>query len=317
MRIVVTGGAGFVGKHLIDWLGAREHELLVIDDFSTGRRTHLRPDVELHVADLTTMDAGRLGGIISNFRAQAVIHLAAMHFIPDCIARPERTFRVNTEVTHTLVEALVRNPVERFVLASTMDVYDVADRNHAETDMVAPANVYGLSKALSENIVYSGFRRGAFKSAVALRLANVYGPNETNPHLIPDVVSRLLNRSDTEIKMGYLGASRDFVFVKEVASAFGAAATLASDGIHCLNVGTGLATSVRQVVQMLQGLVGDERPLRESAAIVRQFDRASLTPQVSAVRNALGWRATLPLMDGLAEVVRSMSHTSIPTAVNA
>jgi len=317
VRIVVTGGAGFVGKHLLDWLVGRGHEALVIDDFSTGRIAHLPLGVAVERRDLTEVSAKTLAALLSDFGAQGVVHLAAMHFIPDCMARPERTFQVNTQVTHTLVEALAQHPVQRIAIASTMDVYAVADRPHAETDTLEPANVYGLSKALSEEIIGVGLRRGAFSSAIALRLANVYGPNETNPHLIPDVVQRLLNRTGDALMMGYLGASRDFVFVKEVAAAFGTAVTAGPDGFHRLNVGTGRPVAVRHVVRTLQRLLGDDRPMREDEAVFRVFDRLSLTPQVAAIEAVLGWRATWALADGLAEVVQHMVPSTAKVLVDA
>ena len=306
MRIVVTGGAGFIGKHVLDWLAARGHAVRVIDDFSTGRPSHVPAGMPADKLDLTTLTARDLAAILADFKADGVIHLAAMHFIPDCMARPERTFDVNTRVTHTLVEALRLHPVDRLVMASTMDIYGIEDQAHAETEAPAPANVYGLSKLLSEEIFACGYRQDVCRAAVALRLANVYGPDETNPHLIPDVFDRLARPVGPELLMGYLGSSRDFVYVKEVADAFGRAVTAAPDGFHRLNVGTGRPVPVREVVQTLQRLLGDSRPLRENPMALRKFDRVSLTPAVEAIAATLGWRAQRRVADGLAEMVHTL-----------
>lgn len=303
MRIVVTGGAGFIGKHLLDWLAAHGHSVWVVDDFSTGRPAHVPAGMPVDRLDLTAVSAADFAALLREFGADGLVHLAAMHFIPDCMARPERTFAVNTGVTYMLVEALSHHPVERLVLASTMDIYGTEDRPHGESDVPAPANVYGLSKLLSEDIIAYGHRLDVCRAAVALRLANVYGPNETNPHLIPDVFDRLARSEGAELVMGYLGASRDFVYVKEVAELFGRAVTGAPDGCHRLNVGTGIPVPVRQVVQTVQRLLGDKRPMRENQAIFRNFDRASLTPRVEAVHQVLGWRACYHISEGLAETV--------------
>ena len=302
MRVVVTGGAGFIGKHLLDWLAANGHCARVIDDFSTGRPSHVAAGTQVDCLDLTTVSATDLAEILSDYRAEGVVHLAGMHFIPDCLARPERTLAVNTGVTHTLIEALSRHPVERVVLASTMDVYAVEDRPHAETDAPAPSNIYGLSKFLSEETIAYGYRRGVCLAGVVLRLANVYGPHETNPHLIPDVIDRLDNPDGTELVMGYLGGSRDFVFVEDVADVFGRAVIGAPKGFHRLNVGTGNPVAVRQVVQTLQQLAGDKRPVRENPGAFRKFDRVSLTPSVKAAETMLGWRASRQIAEGLAEI---------------
>ena len=305
MRIVVTGGAGFIGKHLVTWLAERRHTVLVIDDFSTGRPSYIPAGVACEKRDLTTLSSADCAAILESFGADAVIHLAAMHFIPDCIARPERTFAVNTASTHMIVEALKQYPVSRFVFASTLDVYAIDDRVHLETEALAPANVYGVSKALSEQLVAYAYRVGACRSAVALRLANVFGPFETNPHLIPDVIDRLAEPVGAELVMGYLGATRDFVFVEDVAAAFGMAATDAPAGLHTMNIGTGTPVAVREVVATLQRFVNDRRPMRENPANFRTFDRVSLTPSVDLARNVLGWSARWRLEDGLAETVKT------------
>jgi UDP-glucose 4-epimerase len=315
MRIVVTGGAGFVGKHLLDRLVGEGHELLAIDDFSVGRPEHLPVGVCLRQLDLTSVTAADLALELSQFDAEAVVHLAAMHFIPDCMARPERTFAVNTQSTHTLVQALERHPVGSLVLASTMDVYGTEDRVHDEADPPGPCNVYGLSKSLSERLLAYAVERGACRSAVALRLANVYGPNETNPHLIPDTLERVVHPDGPELVMGYLGAARDFVFVGDVARAFVMAVTFAADGFSVFNVGTGRPMPVRRVVQMLQELFGDRRPIRENAAAFRKFDRVSLTPRVEAIERALGWRAETPFARGLQETVATLCTRPLAQAV--
>ena len=266
------------------------------------------PGIPVKVTDLTAVTACDLAQVLGEFAANSVVHLAAIHFIPDCMARPERTFDINTRVTHALVEALASHPVESFVFASTMDVYGTDDRVHCEQETPAPANVYGLSKFLSEEIVASGVRRGVCRSAVALRLANVYGPHETNPHLIPDILDRIARPVEAELVTGYLGATRDFVFVEDVAAAFGRAVTLAPAGLHRLNVGTGRGIPVRLTVQILQDLLGDVRPLREEAAKFRRFDRVSLTPDVEAIEKVLGWRARRQIETGLAETIAALRN---------
>lgn len=310
MRILVTGGAGFIGKHILEWLEARGHALHVIDDFSTGRISHVGPNVALTKIDMTALSCDDLTGVLADFHAEAVVHLAAMHFIPDCMARPERTFAVNSGITHTLIEALSRHSVQRLVYASTMDVYSIDDHPHDEQEPPAPANIYGLSKLIGEQIVAYGARRGLYQSACALRLANVYGPDETNPHLIPEIIARLDNPNTPELVMGYLGATRDFVFVREVAEAFGLAVTAAPSGFHCLNVGTGSPVSVREVVTTLQRLCNDSRPVRENPAVFRAFDRASLTPIVDSIRTVLDWRAHRSITQGLVETIEAI-HSNL------
>ncbi len=306
MRIVVTGGAGFIGKHLLDWLVADGHDVLAIDDFSRGSPEHIPAQVSTQIADLSQIAAADLARQFKAFGAEGVVHLAAVHFIPECMSNPERTFAINTRSTHTLVEAVQLGEVPRVVLASTLDVYKADDRIHHEGDTPEPSNIYGLTKTLSEQILEYAIRVGACQSGLALRLANVYGPNETNPHVIPDILKRIVNCDTPALVMGYLGAARDFVYVKDIARAFGMGVTKGPTGFHALNAGTGHAVSVRAVVRMLQGLLGDGRPVHEDAAAFRKFDRVSLTPNVEAIERVLGWRAEMQIADGLQSMVAGM-----------
>ncbi len=224
MRLAVTGGAGFIGKHVLDWLTAHEHEVMVIDDLSRGRLEHVPPRLTFLKLDLSRITASKLARHFDHAKVEAVIHLAATHFIPDCMRDPERTFEINAKGTHTLLEAVRLSAVSKVVFASTVDVYSVADRVHIETEALMPSNIYGLTKMLSEQMLEYAVRVGACDSAVVLRLANVYGPNETNPHVIPDAIERIVKRDEPALVMGYLGSARDFVYVKDVARAFGLAA---------------------------------------------------------------------------------------------
>lgn len=306
MRVLVTGGAGFIGKHLTQWLIQRGHAVLVIDDLSRGRLEHVPAGVDFHRMNLAEATASSISALLRDFGASAIAHLAGVHFIPDCMARPEHTYAVNAQATHTIVEALEHHPLEQLVFASTMDVYHTHGATHDELDSPAPANVYGLSKLIGEASIAYAERVGRCRAAVVLRLANVYGPYETNPHLIPDAVRRILDHDGApELVMGYLGATRDFVHVEDVADALGRAVTAAPAGFHRLNLGTGEPVPVRKVVQVLQRLLGDSRPLRENPAAFRRFDRVSLTPRVDRIRDILGWRARCSLEEGLAATLRA------------
>ena len=303
MRIVVTGGAGFIGKHLLDWLIAERHDVLAIDDLSRGRRAHVPSQVSLQIVDLAQISAADLARRLADFEAQSLVHLAAVHFIPECMKDPERTFAINTKSMHTLIEAVQLSAVSRVVFASTVDVYTAEDCIHHEDDAAKPSNIYGLTKTLSEQLLQYAVRVGACESGVALRLANVYGPNETNPHLIPDTLERIENRDAPALVMGYLGAARDFVHVKDIARAFGIAVTRGPAGFHALNAGTGIAVPIRSVVKTLQALLRDSRPVEENVAAFRKFDRKSLTPDVEAIDQVLGWRAETAIAEGLRQMV--------------
>jgi nucleoside-diphosphate-sugar epimerase len=167
----VTGGAGFIGKPSVELLIANGREVLVLDDLSVGREAHIPAGCAFRQLDLAVWSVAEAASLLCDFRPQAVVHLAAMHFIPDCMDNPERTFAVNVRATHTLVEALAHHPVEHLVFASTLDVYGTADVVHVEDEPAAPANVYGLSNA---GVAGPELRSGSQTSTVPARLTRIW-----------------------------------------------------------------------------------------------------------------------------------------------
>ena len=300
MKTLVTGGAGFIGSHVVDRLQAAGHEVKVIDNLSVGRREHIPHGVELWQLDLGTIAAADLKARLEAYRPDMVFHLAAIHFIPYCIAHPEESFATNVKATHTLTQALEGLPVKKLVSASTMDVYPVADKVHAETDAPDPRNIYGLTKLLSEQIVRCAAYCHDTMSAVSLRLANVYGPRETNPHVIPDFLKYLEDKKTPEIKMGYLGASRDFVHVFDVADAFVKSAVTDTGKYEFMNVGTGTPVPLRAMLDLIKRAAGDGRAVKEDPQKFRKFDRPSLTPAVGKIKAKIGWSAKLTPEQGVA-----------------
>jgi UDP-glucose 4-epimerase len=308
MKTLVTGGAGFIGSHVVDRLLAGGHEVKVIDNLSVGRREHIPHGVELWQLDLGTIAAAELKQRVEAYRPDAVFHLAAIHFIPYCMAHPEEAFATNVRATHSLVQALENIPVKKLVSASTMDVYPVEDKVHTETDAPDPRNIYGLTKLLSEQIVRCAAHCHDTMAAVSLRLANVYGPRETNPHVIPDFFKLLAKKELPEIKMGYLGASRDFVHVFDVADAFVGSAMTDTGKYQFMNVGTGNPVPLRTMLDMIKRAAGDDRALKEDPKQFRKFDRPSLTPAVGKIQATIGWKAKVTPEQGVATLVAERGH---------
>jgi UDP-glucose 4-epimerase len=206
--------------------------------------------------------------------------------------------------------------LRKVVSASTMDVYCPTDGTHRETDVPSPRNVYGLSKLLSEHIVSYHANTSEQLSAVCLRFANVYGPRETNPHLIPDTLQRLASKGEPEIRMGYLGGERDFIHVMDVVAGIEGCLFTETGKYEVFNLGTGVTTPVRTVVEILRSAYGDERPIIEDSAKLRSFDRKSLTPDIGKIRKAIGWEPRVQIEDGLRELARTALLPQAADVVN-
>lgn len=304
MKILVTGGAGFIGSHVCEQLIFQGHTVAIIDNFSTGRHDNVVPGLQVITCDLSTASDEELRTVFDSVQPAAVIHLAAIHFIPYCMAHPGETFDTNVKVTERLLRILPAT-VSRFVFASTMDVYAPSNRLHSESDEPEPCNVYGLSKYLSESLVAFKARTTDNFIGVALRFANVIGLRETNPHLVPDVLLRIREKAATELRMGYLGNSRDFVDARDLADAVVLTLLHATERYSVYNLGSGTSTQVRRVVELLQEYSGDTRPLVEDPKRFRKFDRETLSPDISRVCRRFGWQPRHTLEESLRAIVAS------------
>ena len=303
MNVLVAGGAGFIGSHLCRRLFDEGHTVLAVDNFLTAHEDALPDGVRVQRVDLGTVDTARFAALVSAFQPDLAVHLAAVHYIPRCIAEPDLTFAANVRSTELLCRVLGASACRKIVLASTGDVYPVTDVLHSESEPTAPKNVYGQSKVLSEILVEhaSAISEGRL-SGVCLRFANVYGPGETNPHFIPDALDRITS-DETELRMGYLGAERDFIHVRDIVDAIVRCLFSDTGSYEIFNVASGIGTPVRQVFAILQRLMGDTRPVIEDQARFRTFDSRTLRLDITKIRQATGWRPTVDLATGLAELV--------------
>jgi UDP-glucose 4-epimerase len=300
-RILVTGGCGFVGAPLVRLLADRGDEVVVYDDLSRGTKDRLREylanGVRLVVADVR--DLARIGEVLSEQRPDLVVHLAAMHFIPDCDAHPDSCLSVNVAGTQILMDAMAdSDSTPALVYASSAAVYAPASQPHNETtSRLAPTDVYGCSKLAGEQLV-SAFSGRTGTACGMARLFNVYGPDETNPHLIPTVIRQAQVAHD--LRLGNLKTSRDYVFTEDVARALALLvdATLAGDTIVC-NVGTGEAHSGEEVISVVGKVVGKELTVLSDPKRTRSSDRPQLRADISWARERLDWAPAVTFEEGL------------------
>jgi UDP-glucose 4-epimerase len=299
MRCLVTGGCGFVGSALVRRLLAEACEVVVVDDLSRGSPANLGPDRDrvTLVAEEVTSDLGR---IFASFQPQAVFHLAALHFIPDCDADPTRCLQINVDGTRAVLEAaaVLRHRVS-VVLASSAAVYAPAHEPHQEEDSLRPIDVYGYSKLWTEELAGSFAARTGTAVGIA-RLFNVFGPGETNAHFIPSLVCQL--KAGEPVRLGNLSSKRDYVFVDDAADALLRLARYCNDGQSAtLNVGSGRAYAGHEVVQALAeftSLTAGSAPTIDPSR-VRPVDRPLLLANPALAHKLLGWVPRTSLLDGL------------------
>ena len=303
-RVVVTGGAGFIGSHVADAFLAGGAEVLVVDDLSSGSRDNVPDGASFEEVDI--VDAARLADTFARFYPDAVCHLAAQASVTASVERPGHDLDVNVGGTLNVCESARRSraPV---VFASTGGALygNEAPRPTPESFPPAPLAPYGASKLGGEVYVATWGRLHGLPNVV-LRLGNVYGPRQ-QPHGEAGVVaifSDRLGRGQPVVVYGFGEPTRDYVHVADVARAFVAATQGGLAGTF--NVGTARETNVLELLALLQREAGTDvepelKPLRPG-----ELDRSAL--DASAIERALGWRAEIAVEDGLPETFRTFAR---------
>ena len=302
MRALVTGGAGFIGSHLVDALVARGDDVVVLDNLSSGRRENLSSALAqgttLIEADIT--DRAAVDAAFQQHRPEAVFHLAAQIDVRTSVSDPTFDLGINVGGTIGLLEASLEAGVGRFVLASTGGaIYGEGAGRELPLDESAecrPDAPYGQSKHAAEG--YLGvFRRLHGLATTSLRLGNVYGPRQ-DPHGEAGVVAIFCDRlltGGTPRVFGDGEQTRDYVYVGDVVAAFLAA--LGDDGDGPYNVGTGIETSVLELGRRLAAVAAGEFDPEMAPARLGEVQRSVIDP--SRAEAKLGWRAETDLDTGL------------------
>jgi len=263
-RILVTGGAGFIGSHLVDAYLAAGHEVTVIDDLSTGDRANVNPEAHFIEGDLRRLD---LAGLLADRRIEIVNHHAAQVDVRKSVEDPAGDAELNIIASLRLIKAAVDAGVEKFIFASSGGAAygEPVQYPQMETHPIAPISPYGCAKASVEHYLRS-FRITDGLDYVALRYANVYGPRQSargEAGVIAIFVSRLLAGQPVIIN-GDGRQTRDYVFVEDVVRA-NLAATF-QGLLGPFNVGTGIETSVNELFQHLRTLTAPDAKVAHGPA---------------------------------------------------
>jgi UDP-glucose 4-epimerase len=296
--VFVTGAAGFIGSALCHRLGELGYQVVAYDNLSRGRREYLPPGTRLVEGDIR--DVARLTEAISEAQPDTLIHLAAMHFIPECIAHPQETIEVNVEGTRRVLDACRSGALGRVVVASSAAVYAPTDGPCDEKSTpLGPLEVYGESKIEAERLARA-FHDESGVATTVLRLFNAIGRNETNPHVVPHIFESL-QLSDV-IELGNIAPRRDYIDTRDIAQAI--VAIMRSDaGFRIFNVGTGAAYSVDDVIGALRRILGRSIAIVQDPARLRASERMLLLADIGRIREATGWAPAIPLEDTLKDLI--------------
>jgi UDP-glucose 4-epimerase len=233
-----------------------------------------------------------------------MIHLAAMHFIPDCIAHPDKTMAVNVEGTRCVLDCCRGRPLRHVAFASSAAVYAPGDSACVEAGTpLGPLEVYGKSKVAGEQLA-ARFQEQTGISTSILRFFNAIGRHETNPHVVPHIFESL-RRSDS-IELGSTAPRRDYIDTRDIADAIVVVADRA-EPLTIYNVGTGAAYSVDEVVDALRRILARPITVVREASRVRTTERMVLLADIGSIRQATGWQPRYSLDDTLRDLVAAYS----------
>jgi UDP-glucose 4-epimerase len=302
-RSLVTGGAGFIGSHLVDRLLADGHEVVVIDDYSTGRPQNLEhlkghPRLSIHEADIC--DRPRIAPLFAGI--EWVFHLAALADIVPSIERPSDYFRANVIGTQSVLEAARAAGVKRFVYAASSSCYGIPDSYPTpESAAIRPQYPYALTKRLGEELVmHWGQVYGM--PVISTRFFNVYGPRSRTSGTYGAVFGVFLAQKlhgQPYTVVGDGTQTRDFTFVTDVTAALTAAAASSVRG-EIFNVGSGATYSVNRLVELLGGpkIHIPKRPGEPDCTFA----------DIAKIKDALGWAPKVTIEAGVKAMLENIDY---------
>jgi len=300
MRVLLTGGAGLIGSHTAEALIECQHEVLVLDNFSTGREEWLPPGCMYYHGDIT--DAGMVGGIFDDFKPEVVCHLAAQASASKSWYSPRGDLNDNANGTLVLLEIGANRNLKHFVYASSAAVYgqpaaQVPDPTIPETCRMQPTCPYGVSKAAAESYV-----RLLAPSFTILRYSNVYGPRQAplgDNQVIPKCIAHCRSPHPPFKIRGDGQQLRDFIYVEDVAIANLLAVEVQPKGIY--NVSTGKGTSVQIVCDIIAHDMEFVGSFQHEEAL--PYEPRDLVLDPRRFMNATGWKATMAIREGIERTV--------------
>jgi len=294
-RVLITGGCGFVGRELVH-LAQEKYDVHVADNLHCGEYRLKKMDlhkIHFHLVDLRNAAAVR--SLLAEVLPDIIFHLSAIHFIPLCEQKPELALSTNLLSTVNLLDA---QPLKaKFIFVSSASVYAPSAQALREaTSATGPVDVYGWTKLHGENYTRLFQQRRGLETTI-VRLFNVIGPGETNPHILPEIIAQL-KKGHTNLKLGNLESKRDFIDVRD------AAAGLLHVGEHSfkdypdgpvVNLGSGQTHSISEVLQFVRQVTAIDFSITQDPSKLRPVDNPILLASMERFRAETGWTPQYPL----------------------
>ncbi|WP_395089727.1 NAD-dependent epimerase/dehydratase family protein [Armatimonas sp.] len=299
MKILVTGGAGFIGSAVVQKFQSEDHDVAIIDDLSFGNREFVTVTQD-NFYECDILDSQRVDEVFHHYHPEVVIHLAAVHFIPWCNKHPYESSQINITGTINILRACDIHQVKKVIFASTAAVYPINEEATNEFFPVGPMDIYGLSKLVGEHLC-NEFHLRTSTPVVICRFFNAFGPNETNPHLIPEI-QKQVNSGLRKIKLGNTEPKRDFIHTSDISNAIFMLVLTHLSGIETYNIGQGVEYSVVDIVESFSRVIGEPIEIETDPERVRKVERMHLLADTTKLRS-LGWKPLIDIDSGIKTLV--------------
>jgi UDP-glucose 4-epimerase len=301
MKILITGGAGFIGSAVVPELIREGYDVYVLDNLTFGNRKFIdTPDSHFFLEDIR--NTAKVEEIFASLEPEIIVHLAAIHFIPYCNQHPFEAADINIRGTMNVLNASKRlSGLNKVFFASTAAVYPVANELIKENHELLPLDIYGLTKLTGEYL-FRKFNLETGVDTVICRFFNAFGPNETNPHLIPEIEKQLREGSRI-IKLGNLTPKRDFIHTYDMAAAVKQLLKLNNFGYDTFNLGRGIEYSVIEIVEAFEKQLNEKITIEVDATRVRKVEREHLLADVSKLKSKTGWEPVWGIDEGIKNLV--------------
>tara|TARA_B110001454_G_C12703446_1_gene427580 strand:- start:753 stop:1766 length:1014 start_codon:yes stop_codon:yes gene_type:complete len=308
-EILVTGGCGFIGSEVTKQLSEIGANVTIIDNLSSGKEEYIKKNSNIKLVKSDLSDIESLREVIKD--KEYVIDLAALPFIPDSYYIPKKFFEVNVNATIDLaLEISKHKKIKRFVHISSSEIYGSAryvpmDENHPTT----PQSTYAVSKLAAERVVFTMHKEHSIP-AVIIRPFNSFGPNITQPYIIPEIISQILSGKN-EITLGNLNSKRDLTFVSDTAKAI--LLSLTAEGVigETINIGSQRSLSIKELVKMISNLLDKDVTIKIDSSRFRPFDVDNLVCNYDRANRLLGWKPEVMIKEGLDTTIKWVKENGI------
>jgi len=304
--VFVTGGAGFLGSEVVKQLSHYGAKITVCDNFSSGKEQYIKGLPRIKIVQSDIRNVPTISRALKN--CEYVINMAALPFIPDSYHYPQEFFDVNTNGTiNVMIEAIKQNRIKNFVHISSSEVYGSAQKVPMdEKHPIMPHSTYAVSKLAADRVVFTLHKEHGFP-VVIIRPFNTFGPNITQPYIIPEIIMQILNKN-RKIKLGNINSTRDFTYVSD--TAFGIILALFSEKAigETINLGSRKSYTIKKIAQLVSSILRKKIEITIDKKRFRPYDVDNLICDNRKAKKIFNWSPKVPFKEGLEKTIKWMKE---------